>query len=53
MFGQFGNVLEIYVSKALKLRGQAWVIFDNVDDASEAAEDLDGFPLYDKPMVRT
>ena len=42
----------MYVSKALKLRGQAWVVFDKASDASEAMDAIDGFPLFDKPMAR-
>lgn len=52
IFSQWGNVLSVYVSRSLKLRGQAWVIFDNVDDAATAMDELDGFPLNEIPMVR-
>lgn len=52
IFSQWGNVVGVYVSKALKLRGQAWVIFDSVQSAQSALDDLDGYPLNDKPVVR-
>uniref|UniRef100_A0A8P0TF39 U1 small nuclear ribonucleoprotein A n=1 Tax=Canis lupus familiaris TaxID=9615 RepID=A0A8P0TF39_CANLF len=38
IFSQFGQILDILVSRSLKMRGQAFVIFK------------EGFPFYDKPM---
>lgn len=52
VFSKWGAVQGVYVSKALKLRGQAWVIFDSIDAAQLALDELDGFPLNDKPVVR-
>jgi hypothetical protein len=50
-FGQFGTVVDVVLSKAYKLRGQAWVIFSSVEEASEAKSLMEGFPLYEKPLV--
>ncbi|KAJ7551803.1 hypothetical protein O6H91_06G029200 [Diphasiastrum complanatum] len=50
VFSQFGKILDIVVSKALKLRGQAWVVFDEVTAATNALRQMQGFPFYDKPM---
>ena len=38
------------VSKAPKLRGQAFVTFKEISDASAAVKRLQGFPFYDKPL---
>lgn len=52
MFSQFGSVAQIHVSKAYKLRGQAWVVFDTAEAAAEAKLLMEGFRLYEKPLVR-
>ena len=36
--------------KTLKMRGQAFVIFADVNSASSALRSMQGFPFYDKPM---
>ena len=35
-FCQFGNILEIVAMKTAKMRGQAFVVFENVDQAERA-----------------
>ncbi|TRY88447.1 hypothetical protein DNTS_018874 [Danionella cerebrum] len=50
IFSQFGQILDILVSRILKLRGQAFVIFKEVNSASNALRSMQGFPFYDKPM---
>jgi RNA recognition motif-containing protein len=52
VFSQFGKILDIVACKTLKLRGQAWVVFDDVTAATNALRQMQGFPFYDKPMVR-
>jgi RNA recognition motif-containing protein len=53
VFSQFGKILDIVACKTLKLRGQAWVVFDDVTAATNALRQMQGFPFYDKPMVST
>lgn len=50
VFSQFGKILDIVACKTLKLRGQAWVVFDDVTAATSALRQMQGFPFYDKPM---
>ncbi len=52
IFSQFGQILDILVSPTLKMRGQAYVIFKEINSASSALRSMQGFPFYDKPMVR-
>ena len=52
MFSQFGKILDIITLKTLRLRGQAWVVFEDVTAATNALRQMQGFPFYDKPMVR-
>lgn len=51
VFSQFGKILDIVNLKTLKLRGQAWVVFDDITAATNALRQMQGFPFYDKPMV--
>jgi len=50
VFSQFGRILEIMVSKRLKLKGQAFVVFENIKSATEAINSMQSFPFYEKPM---
>jgi RNA recognition motif-containing protein len=50
IFSQFGAIVDIVALKTLRLRGQAWVIFKEINSASNALRSMQGFPFYDKPM---
>jgi len=50
IFSQFGQILDIVASKTLKGRGQAFVIFKDINSATNALRSMQGFPFYDKPM---
>jgi RNA recognition motif-containing protein len=43
--------MDIVAMKTLKMRGQAFVIFKEIQSAANAVRALQGFPLFDKPMV--
>ena len=49
---QFGTVMDIVVMKTFRLRGQAWVVFEDLAMAANAMRSLNGFDLFDKEMVR-
>ncbi|KAL4159185.1 hypothetical protein PRNP1_004951 [Phytophthora ramorum] len=48
---QHGKILEIVMGRARRLRGQAWVTFDDVPSASNALRAVGGSVLFDKPVV--
>lgn len=50
LFSEFGNVIEIVAKTNLKAKGQAFIVFDNPESAKQAAEEADGFDLFEKPM---
>lgn len=50
IFSQFGQILDIIALKTLKMRGQAFVIFKEINSATNALRSMQGFPFYDKPM---
>lgn len=45
-------ILDILAKKSLKMRGQAFVVFKEIASATNALRAMQGFPFYDKPMVR-
>jgi hypothetical protein len=51
IFSQFGPIVDIVALKTLRMRGQAWVIFKEINSATNAMRSMQGFPFYDKPMV--
>lgn len=50
IFSQFGQVIDILSFKTLRMRGQAHVIFKDINCASTAMRSMQGFPFYEKPM---
>jgi RNA recognition motif-containing protein len=51
IFSEYGNIVEIVAKTNLKAKGQAFIVFDNVESATRAIEEVNGFELFDKPMV--
>ena len=51
VFSQYGKVTDVIAKKGLKLRGQAWVVFENESSAVTALRGKQGFNFYGKPMV--
>lgn len=51
IFSEFGEIIDIIAKTNLKSKGQAFIVFDNHESARLAAEEADGFDLFDKPMV--
>lgn len=52
IFSQFGDVLEVMAKKTLKMRGQAFIVFRDIDSATNAMNAMQSFPFYEKPMVK-
>ncbi|KAF1323223.1 U1 small nuclear ribonucleoprotein a, partial [Globisporangium splendens] len=50
-FSQHGKLLEVLMGKGRKLRGQAWVTFDDIASSSNALRAMNGFVLFEKSMV--
>ena len=50
VFSQFGKIIDVVAVKTYKLRGQAWVVFQDVASATAAMRAVQGFPFFDKPM---
>jgi RNA recognition motif-containing protein len=52
VFSQYGKVVDISARKGDKLRGQAWVTFQDVPAATNALRGKQGFNFYGKALVR-
>ena len=51
IFSEYGNILDIVAKKNLKAKGQAFIVFDDIDSATRAIDEVNGFELFEKPMV--
>jgi len=51
LFSEFGTVLDVVAKRSLKRKGQAFVVFDSVEAAQRAIEDVQGFELFNKPLA--
>lgn len=45
------NSKEVIAHKNIRMRGQAFIVFDQVKDAEKAMRDLQGYPFEEKPML--
>ena len=52
LFSNYGPVLSVVAHRNLRMRGQAFVSFQDVSTSSKALQEVNGFPLYGKSMVR-
>eukprot|EP00744_Colponema_vietnamica_P023129 GILI01033386.1.p1 GENE.GILI01033386.1~~GILI01033386.1.p1 ORF type:complete len:124 (+),score=19.45 GILI01033386.1:33-374(+) len=50
LFSQYGTVVDVVAVKDDKMRGQAFVVFDQVAQATDARKDLADKSFYGKPM---
>lgn len=50
IFNQFGKIVEIQAKKNLRMRGQAFIVFEEIESAKKAVTSMQGFPFHDKKM---
>lgn len=51
IFQDCGEILEIVAKKNVKAKGQAFVVFDSIEAASDALEDFQGFDFFGKELT--
>jgi RNA recognition motif-containing protein len=51
LFSTYGSVLDINVLRTAKMRGQAHVVFKDVQTAVQAMRNLEGFEFFGKNIV--
>merc|ERR1712070_1206971 len=49
-FSQFGQILDIMAQTSYKMRGQAFIVFQEISSATNALRQMQNFPFYDKNM---
>lgn len=52
LFSTYGKIIDIIASKTAKMRGQAFLVFESLAEATAAMRACEGMMFYDKPMVR-
>ncbi|TAQ85448.1 hypothetical protein B7494_g6233 [Chlorociboria aeruginascens] len=50
LFAEYGEIIDIVAKTNLKAKGQAFIVFDSVESAQKAIDEVQGFDLFDKPM---
>jgi U2 small nuclear ribonucleoprotein B'' len=51
LFSQFGPVLNVIAHKNLRMRGQAFVVFEDLPSAEKALSIVQDFPFHGKKMA--
>lgn len=51
MFSQYGQIIDMVVSKAPSHKGQAFIIYKELISAVTAMRSLQGYPFFGKPIV--
>lgn len=51
IFSEYGNVIDLVAKTNLKAKGQAFVVFDDTLSAERAIKEVQGFELFEKPML--
>lgn len=52
LFSTYGAVLDVVALKTMKMRGQAHVVFRDIQAATQAMRSLDGQSFLGLPLVR-
>jgi len=50
LFCQFGPLMDVVALKTQRMRGQAFVVFQDVSAATTAMRQLQGLPFFEKPL---
>ena len=51
LFSEYGDIIDVVAKKNIKAKGQAFIVFDDVEAAQKAIHEVQGFELFGKPMV--
>lgn len=52
LFTTYGKIVDIIAAKTPKMRGQAFLVFNDLASATTAMRACEGMVFYDKPLVR-
>jgi RNA recognition motif-containing protein len=51
IFSPYGKILDLQCKRHFRIRGQAFIVFETIESATKALSEVNGFPLFSKPMV--
>ena len=51
LFSNYGEVVEVHAKRNVKMRGQAFVIFNDEESAESAIKAMRGYVFFGKPLV--
>lgn len=51
LFMTYGRVIDVVAQKGTKMRGQAFLVFSDLAEATSAMRACEGMLFYDKPLV--
>jgi RNA recognition motif-containing protein len=51
LFATYGVILDVVALKTMKMRGQAHVVFRDIDSSTQAMRALQGFAFFGKDLV--
>src|SRR4051812_18187520 len=51
IFSTYGPVLDVVALRTMAMRGQAHIVYRDIQTATQAMRSLDGFELFGRPMV--
>ena len=51
IFSEYGTIIDIVAKTNLKAKGQAFIVFDTIEAAESAIKEVQGFELFEKPMI--
>ncbi|KAJ9048879.1 hypothetical protein DSO57_1030199 [Entomophthora muscae] len=51
IFSQYGNILDIVAQKGLRLKGQAFIIYEDIASAEKAVAEANGLAVFNRVMV--
>ncbi|QIW98955.1 hypothetical protein AMS68_004473 [Peltaster fructicola] len=50
LFSEYGEIQDIIAKKSLKRKGQAFIVYDEIESAQNAIDELNGFEIYGKQL---
>jgi len=50
IFSEYGEIIDIIAKKSLKRKGQAFIVFSDVESAQNAIDEVNGFELFGKQI---
>ena len=53
LFSTYGPVLDVNATRSKGMRGQAHIVFRDIQTSTQAMRALQGFDFFDKEMVRS